>query len=157
MMCIGTRARLGLADGYFGNAFYAAPIAMSEGELLQKGLGNAALKINDFVSQQTAEAIIRDAEEHVALRRFPDLVIGSSPRYDVYGSDFGWGKPIAVRSGTTKDPEGLVRASPAAEAGGIDLEVYLAKERLQALECDAEFMEFVGLMKSSTIISCTHP
>lgn len=139
-MSVGVRARLGLPDGYFGNAFYLAPLAMNEAELLRNGLGYAAVKINDLVSQQTEEAIVRNAEENMMIRRWA-FIVASSPRYDLYGNDFGWGKPVAVRSGMNNRLAGIVKASPAAEAGGIDLEVQLAKETIEALECDTEFME----------------
>ncbi|KAH6830661.1 hypothetical protein C2S53_018666 [Perilla frutescens var. hirtella] len=145
MMAVGARARMSLPDGYFGNAAYVATVAIGEGELLHKGLGYAALRINEVVSEQTKEAIMRDAEENPTLGggllggRLP-LIIGSSPRHDVYGNDFGWGKPIAVRSGEAHKHDGLVLVLPAAEGGGIDVEVCLAEETLEAMEYDADFM-----------------
>ncbi|XP_057781627.1 uncharacterized acetyltransferase At3g50280-like [Salvia miltiorrhiza] len=138
---IGVRARMSsLPDGYFGNAVYPAALAISEGELLQKGLGAAALRINELISKQTDEAIRRDTEKKVDFQHWEvgsgplALAFGGSHRLDVYGCDFGWGKPIAVRSGKAWNMEGLVVVSPAAEAGGIDLEVCLSEEKLVALE-----------------------
>ncbi|XP_057781631.1 protein ENHANCED PSEUDOMONAS SUSCEPTIBILITY 1-like [Salvia miltiorrhiza] len=140
-IAIGARARMSsLPDGYFGNAVYAAALAISEGELLQKGLGAAALRINELISKQTDEAITRDAEKKVNLQHWEvrsgplPLAFGGSHRLDMYGCDFGWGKPIAVRSGKAWNMEGLVVVSPAAEAGGMDLEVCLSEEKLVALE-----------------------
>ena len=34
------------------------------------------------------------------------LLKGSSPRFDVLGDDFGWGRPAAVRSGPANKLEG---------------------------------------------------
>lgn len=70
----------------------------------------------------------------------PLFIVGSSPRHDVYGCDFGWGKPIAVRSGKAQKFNGLVAVFPAAESGGIDVEVCLPPEVLQSMENDADFM-----------------
>ncbi|EYU40126.1 hypothetical protein MIMGU_mgv1a021786mg, partial [Erythranthe guttata] len=111
-LLIGARARIPLADGYFGNGAYIAKTSISETELLQNGLGYAGLKIN------------------------ANVLITSSPRHNVYGSDFGWGKPLAVRSG-----KGKITTFPAAEGGGIDVEACLAPETMHAMEDDAEFLE----------------
>lgn len=156
MMAIGARGRnTSVAEGYFGNAAYLATMAISEGDLLQKGLGSVALKINELVSQQNEEAARLDVEEKVDIRRLggaaaaaaeevPVLIVGSSPRHDVYGCDFGWGKPVAVRSGKAQKFNGLVVIFPEAESGGIDVEVCLPPEVLQSMEYDAEFTAAVS-------------
>ncbi|XP_057781626.1 protein ENHANCED PSEUDOMONAS SUSCEPTIBILITY 1-like [Salvia miltiorrhiza] len=139
---IGARARmLSLPDGYFGNALCSAALAIGEGELLQKGLGATALRINEVISAQSEEAMARDAEKKVEFRQMevgvgsaPPLIIAESHRYDVYGCDFGWGKPIAVRSKKDQIFDGSVAVFPAAEAGGIDLDVCLKEETLRAME-----------------------
>ncbi|KAL1541630.1 hypothetical protein AAHA92_25829 [Salvia divinorum] len=147
MMAIGARGRMSLPEGYFGNAAYVATTAISEADLLKNRLGAAAAKINDLVSRQNNEEIARYVEEKVEFPTLeemaassPCLVVGGSQRDDVYGNDFGWGKPIAVRSGRAQKFDGLVVVLPAAEAGGIDVEVCLAAETLQAMERDAAFM-----------------
>lgn len=68
MMAIGARARMGLGDTYFGNAAYVGVLAIGAAEILHKGLGYAALKINEMVSQQTNEKIIRHAEQKVVYQ-----------------------------------------------------------------------------------------
>ncbi|XP_057781625.1 protein ENHANCED PSEUDOMONAS SUSCEPTIBILITY 1-like [Salvia miltiorrhiza] len=139
---IGARARMSsFPDGYFGNAICSATLAIGEDELLQEGLGAAALRINEVISEKTDEAIARDAEKKAQLGRMgvgmgggPPLLVGGSHRFDMYGCDFGWGKPIVVRSGNARKTEGLVVVSPAAEADGIDLEVYFKKKTLRPME-----------------------
>ncbi|XP_057781622.1 protein ENHANCED PSEUDOMONAS SUSCEPTIBILITY 1-like [Salvia miltiorrhiza] len=139
---IGARARMSsLPDAYFGNASYPAVLFISESDLLQRGLGAAALRINELISRQTDEAATRELAKKVEFHESdgsgapPPLIMGSSPRHDVYGCDFGWGKPIGVRSGKMQKVEGLVIVFPAAETGGIDVEVCLAEETLHAMEC----------------------
>nr|QQG64127.1 anthocyanin acyltransferase [Ocimum tenuiflorum] len=146
MMAVGARSRIPLPDGYFGNAVYAARTAISEGELLEKGLGSAASKINEIVGTQTKEMAVKLLEDWIRNPILPvkgdlSFMITSSPRHNVYGNDFGWGKPIAVRSGKAQKFDGKVTVFPAAGDGGLDAELNLAPEVLQAMECDVEFME----------------
>ncbi|RLN19945.1 hypothetical protein C2845_PM02G14110 [Panicum miliaceum] len=66
------------------------------------------------------------------------MVIAGSPRFDVYGCDFEWGKPLAVRTGK-------VSLFPRRDGGGgIDVEVALAPEHMAALELDGEFWAAVS-------------
>ncbi|KAL4569936.1 hypothetical protein LXL04_025584 [Taraxacum kok-saghyz] len=43
------------------------------------------------------------------------LTIGSSPRFPMFDIDFGWGKPIAVRSGRANKFDGKISAFPGKE------------------------------------------
>lgn len=144
-----------LPEGYFGNAAYGARTAMSEDELLEKGLGNAALKINEFVAAQTKESLekfVNDWTENPNLHGKGgfSFFVSSSPRHNVYGNDFGWGEPLAVRRGNGQKVDGMVTVYPAAVAGGIDAEVCLAPEVMQAMEGDQEFMEAFSIFCNST-------
>ncbi|KAL6584013.1 hypothetical protein OROMI_003302 [Orobanche minor] len=146
---VGVRARIPLPEFYFGNAIYISIFSISETELLRNGLGQTGLEINGFVKQQTSEAAVFGfIEDFVrnpnAFTSFNStFLVSSSPRYDVYGNDFGWGKPIAVRSGKGQKTDGKMTLFPAAEPGGIDVEVCLAPETMEALGDDAEFMDAV--------------
>ena len=62
----------------------------------------------------------------------------SSPRFNVYGKDFGWGRPIAVRTGPSSKFDGSLTVFSGAEEGSMDFESCLLPETM--LE-DAEFME----------------
>ncbi|CDY40772.1 BnaAnng06350D [Brassica napus] len=71
--------------------------------------------------------------------------MGSSPWFNKYGSEFGMGKAVAVRSGYGNKVDGKVSAYPGREGGGsIDLEVCLLPEFMEALESDQEFMSLVS-------------
>ncbi|KAL1566309.1 hypothetical protein AAHA92_01937 [Salvia divinorum] len=115
-------------------------------ELVREGIGHVAAKINELVARHTKDAIVKMLEDWVecpaVLRRGSfSFLISSTPRHDVYVNDFGWGKPVAVRSGPTQKFDGKMTLFPSVEGGGIDVEVCLATETLQAVEHDAEFME----------------
>ncbi|KAG7548368.1 Transferase [Arabidopsis suecica] len=62
----------------FGNVTHQAIATAKVGEILDHGLGWAALQIN------------KQANTY--------LIVTSSPWFEVYDNDFGWGKPIAVRA-----------------------------------------------------------
>ncbi|KAK6123027.1 hypothetical protein DH2020_043223 [Rehmannia glutinosa] len=149
-LLVDARARISLPEGYFGNAVYVASTETSETKVLQNGLGYAGIKINELVAQQTSEAAIKYVEDWVKnptiLRKGGiAFVISSSPRHNIYGNDFGWGKPIAVRCGKVQKFDGNMMVHPAAVSGGIDVEVCLAPETLKAMEGDVEFMEAVTI------------
>ncbi|EYU35826.1 hypothetical protein ABFS82_09G039700 [Erythranthe guttata] len=149
LFVVGARARIPLGDGYFGNGTYIAKTSISETELLGKGLGYLGMKINEFVASQNREEVVKFVEDWIEkptiVRKGSigncTLAITSSPRHNVYGNDFGWGKPIAVRSGKSQKFDGKMTTFPAAEDGGIDVEVCLAAETMQAMESDAEFLD----------------
>lgn len=73
------------------------------------------------------------------------ITMGSSPRFPMYNNDFGWGRPLAVRSGKANKFDGKISAFPGSDGdGSVDLEVVLAPETMAALEHDREFMQYVS-------------
>ncbi|KAL6317282.1 hypothetical protein AAG906_030035 [Vitis piasezkii] len=76
------------------------------------------------------------------------VMMGSSPRFNKYGIEFGLGKGLAVRSGYAHKFDGKVSCYPGREGGGsIDLEVCLPPNSMSALESNQEFMEAKGRQK----------
>ncbi|XP_072149231.1 uncharacterized acetyltransferase At3g50280-like [Setaria viridis] len=109
------RLRPPLSTGYFGNSVYAI----------------------------SAEAV--GAADLQSRGHGNGVVIAGSPRFDVYGCDFGWGRPLAARSGRAAKYDGRVSLFPGREAGGSgDVEVALAPEHMTALENDGEFWAAVS-------------
>ncbi|XP_051115669.1 uncharacterized acetyltransferase At3g50280-like [Andrographis paniculata] len=148
ILLVDARSRVPLPDGYFGNAVHSARIEVTEHELLENGLEFVAMKINELVGRQTREAVVKYVEDWVetpVIKRkgAANFLIVGSPRFDVYGCDFGWGKPVASRSGGRRKFDGKVTVLPAAQSGGIDVEVCLSPEALMAMDDDLEFMEAV--------------
>ncbi|KAI9114750.1 hypothetical protein K1719_014448 [Acacia pycnantha] len=97
-----------LPPHYFGNALDNGTVRMTAGELLhQEGLGKASSEMNKVVASFTEETIVSHSKSWLEDRRlltisemFGEAVdMGGSPTFNVYGVDFGWGKPVAVRSG----------------------------------------------------------
>ncbi|GJN01191.1 hypothetical protein PR202_ga18437 [Eleusine coracana subsp. coracana] len=150
---INNRGRLvpPLPREYFGNTIYAIstspPVRASE--LLERGLGWAAAAVGRAVARHT-DADIRSrveawtAKPVVYTLRFFDpngTMMGSSPRFDMYGCDFGWGKPIAARSGRANKFDGKTSLYPGREGGGsIDAELVLEPHHMANLDHDQEFI-----------------
>ncbi|WVZ58956.1 hypothetical protein U9M48_009171 [Paspalum notatum var. saurae] len=149
------RLRPPLPAAYFGNTINAVstePVRTSE-LLARGGHGRAAAAVGRAVAAHT-DARIRglvaawDAGTGLAAFRLFDpngMFISSSPRFDMYGCDFGWGKALAARSGKANKYDGKVSLFPGREGGGsIDAEVVLSPEHMAALELDDEFWAAVS-------------
>ncbi|XP_008778923.1 uncharacterized acetyltransferase At3g50280-like [Phoenix dactylifera] len=151
---VGCRSRLGpsLPATYLGNAIMIARAKSTAGELSEHGPGWAAWLLNRAVAS-CGEAATRDwleswAKEPSLVRmdhfNHCDLVTGSSPRFDIYGNDFGWGRPAAVRSGVGNKVDGKATIYPGPDPGSMALEVCLSPQALSSLLQDQEFMQAVG-------------
>lgn len=149
-LVVGLRGRLTeIHNDYFGNALTVGKMSCREGDILEKGLGYAGKKINELVGQQSGEAAVEYVVDWVKNPAVSGRITGgaagfavaSTPRHNVYGNDFRWGKPIAVRSGKSQKFDGKMSVFPTAESGGIDVEACLAPATLRAMENDVEFME----------------
>lgn len=118
--------------------------------MLELGLGYVAWEMNKMVALYDNEEKFRCfldswvkepellTEDNMASNA---LVTSSSLRFDVYGNDFGWGSPIAVRSGGGNKSHGKITVFCGAEQGSIDIEVCLSLETLEAMGNDSEFMD----------------
>ncbi|CAN8287616.1 unnamed protein product [Cochlearia groenlandica] len=140
---------------YFGNSISALRTASKVGELLENGFEWAALKLHEAVAEHTSEKVTQMIDQwlkspfiyHIDRLFEPmSVMMGSSPRFNKYGCEFGMGKAITLRSGYAHKFDGKVSAYPGREGGGsIDLEVCLVPEFMEALKSDDEFMSLVSL------------
>ena len=147
---VGLRSRLQppLPEEYLGNAVILPNVKATAGELLERGVGWAAREINKMIASWTVEEVRKSFQEWAkspvikGKGKIPPnfLVTGSSPRFDVYGNDFGWGKPLAVRSGPGNKMDGKLTVLEGAEEGSIDFEACLCAETLEAMAHDEEFL-----------------
>ncbi|KAL8146521.1 uncharacterized protein LOC141707457 [Apium graveolens] len=138
---------------YFGNLIQSIPTVALTGDLLSNDLGWSADLLHQNVvahDNVTVRRGVGDWEKNPRL--FPlgnfdgaMITMGSSPRFPMYNNDFGWGKPLAIRSGKANKFDGKISAFPGREGdGSVDLEVVLAPETMGGLELDAEFMQYVS-------------
>ncbi|KAA8519003.1 hypothetical protein F0562_016223 [Nyssa sinensis] len=138
---------------YFGNAIQSIPTVASVGELLSRNLGWCADQLHRNVVAHDDATVRRGVEDWESNPRlFPlgnfdgaMITMGSSPRFPMYDNDFGWGRPVAVRSGRANKFDGKISAFPGSDGdGSIDLEVVLAPETMAGLETDRDFMAYVS-------------
>ncbi|XP_059637871.1 uncharacterized acetyltransferase At3g50280-like [Cornus florida] len=154
-MSINNRSRLSppLPQEYFGNPMQTVRGSTTAGDLLEHDLGWAASLLHQAVTNHNDNAIREWGEAWLQSPficqqgRFLDpcsILMGSSPRFDMYGNEFGLGKAVALRSGYANKFDGKVSLYPGYEGGGsMDLEVCLSPDLMCALESDKEFMEAI--------------
>jgi hypothetical protein len=154
MFVIGVRHRFDpqLPEDYFGNAIIGCGVKMKVVDLLKEdGLGKGAWEMNKLIASHSNEKLKNHYESWLRNPNFITsasminkdfLATTSSPWFDVYGNDFGWGKPVAVRSGNNIN--GFVSAFSGIEEGSINLQVCLPYKILEAMGNDHEFMEVVS-------------
>ncbi|XP_058729074.1 BAHD acyltransferase DCR [Vicia villosa] len=137
---------------YFGNAIQSIPTVASVKDIISNDLKFCAELLHKNVvvyDDATVRSGIEDWESNPRL--FPlgnfdgaMITMGSSPRFPMYDNDFGWGKPLAIRSGKTNKFDGKISAFPGRDGNGsVDLEVVLAPKTMDGLENDMEFMQYV--------------
>ncbi|KAE8735875.1 HXXXD-type acyl-transferase family protein [Hibiscus syriacus] len=153
-LVIGVRQKLQqVAEEYFGNAIQGAMVSLKVGELVGKGFGNAAWEINQIVGNQSEENLRKCFKSWVnrpllfqgGAMMNNALLIANSPRFDIYGNDFGWGRPIAVNLGAEFKIDGLLTVSTGVEQGDIEIRVCLSVETFQAMENDEHFIAALNI------------
>ncbi|XVF59389.1 hypothetical protein PTKIN_Ptkin07bG0271900 [Pterospermum kingtungense] len=150
----GARPRLHkLPEQYFGNAIRTRSITMKAKELQELRLGNIAMELNRMIATQTEEEFIKNLESWITSPKLVTMAEVTSnvmkatslPRFNMYGNDFGWGRPVVVRSGSANKFEGKLTLFCGVEEGSIDIEACLSPETLDAMASDQEFMDTVTI------------
>ncbi|PNX93606.1 anthocyanin 5-aromatic acyltransferase-like protein [Trifolium pratense] len=129
------RPEFSLPKTYFGNCLASYIVAVNRCELVGKdGIVVAAngidMRIRDFKSDAVlgSETMIVDFKELFKPGKSVVLVSGS-PKLDVYGTDFGWGKP-KKSDVVHHDSSGIISLSDCRD-GGSGIEIGLSLERSQ--------------------------
>jgi len=141
-----------IEENYFGSGIGATGcVIMQKGELMESGIGKIAMEMNKEISSKSHhEKVMSDIESWLKTPFISDagrsssnlLIASSSPRFNYYGNDFGWGKPIAVRNGVGLQRNiGRVILLGGAEEGSIDIEVSLPFDILEAIGDDPLSMD----------------
>ncbi|WOG87657.1 hypothetical protein DCAR_0206888 [Daucus carota subsp. sativus] len=156
-LAMNNRARLHppLSQNYFGNCIQVVRATTTAGNLLINDFEWAALLVHKTVAEQDDKALknfIADWLQSPSVYQpgqFFDrcsIMIGGSPRFDMFGNEFGLGKAVAIRSGCADKFDGKVSLYPGTEGGGsMDLDIFLPPHFMTALECDEEFLEGLNL------------
>ncbi|XP_076888117.1 putative acetyltransferase At3g50280 [Bidens hawaiensis] len=144
------RVKPPMSDDHFGSPIGLVMCSTTVGDLMAHGLGWAALKTHEAVSnydcasvKEWVESWYRNPTVYKTNGVFhPNLVhIGGSPTFDAYGCEFGLGKAVAGRSGFMNKGNGIVVMHPGREGGrSMDAEICLLPEYMMDLERDEEFI-----------------
>ncbi|RLN03945.1 putative acetyltransferase [Panicum miliaceum] len=146
----------GMPPGYVGNTATFGKAEATVGEIDSKGLGWTAWLLSRAEASFDEASVRESAGRWVrqpALMFISDLssagtalATGSSPWPDVFGNDFGWGRPVTMRSGAGNKTDGKAAVFEGPErGGGMSLELCLAPDALERLLADEEFMDAVSL------------
>lgn len=156
-MAINNRTRLSppVPQDYFGNCIQTVKATATSNVLLGHNLGWAAWELNQAVLNHRDEVVREWIQSWLEspfiyqLGQFFDpcsIMMGSSPRFNMYGNEFGLGKAVAIRSGYANKFDGKVSLYPGIEGcGSMDLEICLPPDSMEALESDKEFMDSMAL------------
>ena len=153
---VGMRPRIDppLPQQYLGAAIQGWRVKMKAGELLELSLGHTAWQINQMISTFIHISATNFFESWaknpkpispVILTIGNVLLMRNSPRFNVYGTDFGWGRPVAFRSGGGNKFDGMITIFEGSEEGSIDIEACLSPATLESMVDDAEFMDVVSI------------
>jgi hypothetical protein len=144
-----------LPKEYFGSLAYAVRTETPVRELLENDLGWAAWKIHLAIAKYDDKVVRQLVNEWLQSPIVPRMdtlfednivLMGSSPRFNMYENEFGMGKALAVRSGYANKSDGKITSYPGQEGGGsIDLEMCLSPDKMKALETDEEFMNSTSM------------
>ncbi|KAJ9560750.1 hypothetical protein OSB04_005910 [Centaurea solstitialis] len=143
-----------LPDEYLRNSVQAIRGVTTVGVLLGQSVGWAARLLHEMVANHDDKAIrefvgswVKNPYVYNMGRMFDSnsIQMASSPRFDIYGNEFGLGRGVAVLSGYANKFDGKVTLYPGRDGGGsIDLEVCLLPENMAAFECDEELLSLVN-------------
>nr|GEX34250.1 uncharacterized acetyltransferase At3g50280-like [Tanacetum cinerariifolium] len=146
-----------LSDDYFGNPIHILKGTTKVGDLMANGIGWAAFLLHEAVINHD-DAIVKkwvkswiESPIIIKMSQMKDLNsihVGSSPRFDMYGCEFGLGKAVAARSGQTNKGDGKITMYPGPEGGGsMDVEVCLLPEYMMNFESDEELISALDQVK----------
>ena len=143
-----------LPQQYLGAAIQGWHVKMKAGELLELSLGHTAWQINQMISTFTHILATNFFESWaknpkpispVILTIGNVLLMTNSPRFNVYGTDFGWGRPVAFRSRGGNKFDGMITIFEGSKEGSIDIEACLSPATLESMVDDAKFMDVVSI------------
>ena len=113
-----------LPPSYFGNAHQIVSTTVTAGELLACDISFGAGLLHSIIRPHqdvNIRARLQSYKEDRTVHKMDGTIrdnsvkIGSSSSFPMYDNDFGWGKPVGVRSGWANKFDGKVSAYPTRE------------------------------------------
>ncbi|KAE8717123.1 hypothetical protein F3Y22_tig00110059pilonHSYRG00106 [Hibiscus syriacus] len=122
------------------NATLTPIVTMKANEVIEHGIGEPTWRINRLIAAMTKERFERLLEswtispDFVTLSNWDALTASNSPLFNMYGSDFEWGKSIAVRCRLSNKCDRMLTLYSGAEKGSINFEVCLFPRHWRLLQ-----------------------
>lgn len=140
-----------VSKNYFGNCIQILRTFTTASKLLANDFEWAALQLNKTITEHDDKSVRNSVATWLQtpityqMGQIVDhgtIVISSSPRFNMYGNEFGFGKPVAILSGYGNKFDGEVTMYQGREGeGSIDTGICLNPDIMRALECDEEFLD----------------
>ncbi|XP_057532538.1 uncharacterized acetyltransferase At3g50280-like [Amaranthus tricolor] len=140
----------------FGCFLNEAAVTVNITDLLSNNLGWAASLLHEKVirldDKVARHVFCKSPELEISCNASsgpnPVIVVGS-PRLDLYGCEYGLGRPLGVIIGADNDDGEITISSSSKLDGSMDVQVSLASYAMNALLLDQEFMSFTSYIKST--------
>ncbi|KAE8706753.1 putative HXXXD-type acyl-transferase family protein [Hibiscus syriacus] len=138
------RSRLNppVPENYFGNCNRGAfEVAKARDFLGEQGFVYAVEKVSGMVQALMEKGVLEGIENNlvISLDIFKQMAesevqvitVAGSPRFGVYGTDFGWGKPLKVVIVSIDKSEAFSMAESRDGTGGVEVGVALKKHDME--------------------------
>ncbi|GLJ42125.1 hypothetical protein SUGI_0872260 [Cryptomeria japonica] len=148
-LAINCRSRIvpPLPYSYFGNAIQFASATICAGEIMDMSMPCVARLLHSIISAHQDVNIRAELEKPPTIVQLDKsspkntVMMGSSPRFPMYDNDFGWGRPIGVRSGWANKFDGKMSSYPGCDgSGSVDIEICLLPKTMSVLDSDPHFL-----------------
>ncbi|PKA66433.1 Anthocyanin 5-aromatic acyltransferase [Apostasia shenzhenica] len=132
-----------IPSNYFGNCLGAGFAEAKTSEVLgSKGFVAAAAaigrSIDSLPGMDVAESIVMAVDKYMELARKRPLSVAGSPRFRVYDTDFGWGRPAKVEVTSVGETDAMSLAESREDEGGIEIGMVLSKVQMEAFSAHFE-------------------
>jgi len=120
---------------YFGNCISGRAVVAERNELLgEEGVAVAINAISETV-KSLDDGVLRGAENNLpmifALKTDRLVGIAGSPRFELYNTDFGWGRPRKVEMISIAKTGAICLTDSRDGAGGIEVGLFLKKHEME--------------------------
>ncbi|KAL4652372.1 hypothetical protein ACB092_01G228500 [Castanea dentata] len=128
-----------MPDNYFGNCLTGCAAIAERNDLLgEKGVAVAVKAISEAI-KSLDYGVLKGAENWLSLLlnvkkdNISDGVpeIAGSPRFELYNTDFGWGKPVKVELISIDKIGGICVSDSRDGTGGIEIGLFLKKREME--------------------------
>nr|TKS12688.1 phenolic glucoside malonyltransferase 1-like [Populus alba] len=134
------RARLDppIPTNYFGNCVFLHVAVLAGSAMQDDGIVFVAQKVSEVI-KRIEKAALEGAKEKVkkVMAIEPAVIpvgVAGSARFEVYGVDFGWGRPKNVEVTSIDRTGAISMAESKGESGGVEIGLVLKKEVMEIFE-----------------------